>query len=282
MTLQLIRQGDVSRRLHPTLNAYLLGRRITCMTVSAIIDAIDSACREKRQIVIANFNVHSFNLSFHLPWFYNFLKSADITHCDGLGILYALRFMGYKLPLAYRASYTLLMPELLEYCNRNHLSIFLLGAKPHYLDLALDKLRQDYPHIDVQGHHGYFRISDASDNQEIIRQINRMRPYILLVGMGMPIQEWWVQAHRSQLEANTILMGGAVIDRLAGIVPDCPAWLSNMGLEWLFRLIREPKRLSTRYLLGNPAFLLQVMLAKHIGTVHYSDIDVVDQQPIEA
>jgi N-acetylglucosaminyldiphosphoundecaprenol N-acetyl-beta-D-mannosaminyltransferase len=95
-----------------------------------------------------------------------------------------------------------------------------------------------------------------------VEQINQVQPHVLLVGMGMPRQEKWIQQNRSQLKVNAILAGGAVIDRLAGVVPDCPSVFSNLGLEWLYRLLREPRRLATRYLLGNPAFVLQIALAK--------------------
>src|SRR4028118_2430342 len=102
----------------PSLNVTLLARRITCMTVPAIVQAIHAACVEGRRITVANYNVHSFNLSMLLPWFYNFLQSAEITHCDSTAILKALQFMGLKLPLDYRASYTALMPKMLEHCNQ--------------------------------------------------------------------------------------------------------------------------------------------------------------------
>lgn len=263
--MMLTKLERAETQILPNIEAYLLGRRITCMTVPAIVAAIEQACSENRKIVVANYNVNSFNLSVQFPWFYNFLQSAEITHCDGLGILFALRFMGYKLPLDYRASYTLLMPELLEFCDRQHYSIFLLGAKPKYLQMALERLRIDYPNIQFAGHHGYFDHQDLHQSQAIVERINQVRPQVLLVGMGMPVQERWIQRYRSMLSVNAILPGGAVIDRLAGVIPDCPPAIANLGLEWLYRLLREPRRLSTRYLLGNPAFIFQVALAKYQG-----------------
>ncbi len=101
----------------PSLNVYLLGRRITCMTLPTIIQAIHNACIEKRKITVANYNVHSFNLSMQLPWFYDFLQSAEVAHCDGFGILKGLQYMGLNLPIQYRVSYTILMPELLRHCH---------------------------------------------------------------------------------------------------------------------------------------------------------------------
>ncbi|HEY9614266.1 WecB/TagA/CpsF family glycosyltransferase [Allocoleopsis sp.] len=279
MTTTTVRPTDISAdfskvEMLPSLNVHLLSRRITCMPVPAIVEAIHRACVQERKITVANYNVHSFNLSMLLPWFYNFLQSAEITHCDSTGILKALEFMGLKLPLDYRASYTALMPELLKHCNKQGFSIFLLGSKPEYLEAALDKLRSKYPNIRSDGHHGYFDIENLEQNEAVIQKINRANPNILIVGMGMPLQENWIRLHRSRLNVNVIMPGGAVIDRLAGIVSDCPAFLSQWGLEWLYRLCREPKRLAVRYLLGNPAFVLLLALAKF-----YASPLEVEEQP---
>jgi N-acetylglucosaminyldiphosphoundecaprenol N-acetyl-beta-D-mannosaminyltransferase len=261
----------------PALNVYLLERRITCITVPAIIKEIHAACVEGRKITVANYNVNSFNLSMQLPWFYEFLESAEIAHCDGAGILKALRYMGLDLPIQYRASYSLLIPELLKDCEQHGFSIFLLGAKPQHLEAALDRLRSEYPNIVLAGHHGYFDKEDPYQNEAVIQQINLAKPNILVVGMGMPIQEDWIRRHRSQLDVNAILPGGAVIDRMAGVVSDCPQFISNTGLEWLYRFCHEPKRLAARYLLGNPAFMLHIALAKKIFA---SSFKVEKMQPI--
>lgn len=260
----------------PSLNVILLARRITCMTVPAIVEAIHAACVQGRKITVANYNVHSFNLSMLLPWFYNFLQSSEITHCDSTGILKGLQFMGLSLPTAYRASYTALMPELLEHCNQHGFSIFLLGSKPQNLEIAIEQVKSQYPNITLAGHHGYFAIEDPDENEAVIEQINLVKPNILVVGMGMPRQENWIRLHRNRLKVNAIMAGGAIIDRLGGIVSDCPAFLSDMGLEWLYRLCREPKRLAVRYLLGNPAFVLLLALAKSYAP----PLEVQEMQPI--
>jgi N-acetylglucosaminyldiphosphoundecaprenol N-acetyl-beta-D-mannosaminyltransferase len=249
----------------PNLCLYLLGRRITLMTGDAIIQAIQAACVQNRRITVANYNVHAFNLSMQQPWFYNFLQSAEIVHCDGAGILKALQILGLQVPFPYRVSYTALMPELLQHCNEQQQSVFLLGAKPEILETALQTLRSQYPQAKFAGHHGYFNITDGKVNHILLNQINQLRPNILIVGMGMPRQEQWVQQYHDHLQVNAILTGGAVIDRFAGLVSDCPACLSHWGLEWCYRLFKEPKRLASRYLLRNPAFVLQVVLAKFLS-----------------
>ena len=249
----------------PNLSVELLNRRITLMTARAIMDAISAACVESKKLIIASYNIHSFNLSMQLPWFYDFQQSADITRCDGVGILKALRFMGIDLPLQYRVSGTKFIPMLLEYGNQEGFSFFFLGSTEEYLEEAISRVKQKYPRLSVQGHHGYFDKKNLKQNQAIVDRINQFKPNILLVGMGMPTQERWIQKHHRELNVNVIMPCGAVIDRLAGVVNDCPKWISDLGLEWLQRLLVEPKRLASRYLLGNPAFLLHVALAKSQG-----------------
>lgn len=259
----LVKQYNSQSENLPSFDVDLLGRRIACMTVANIVAAIDSACVERRKIVVTNYNVHGFNLTMQIPWLYEFMQNADISHCDSVGIIRAIGYMeGRKIPLDYRASYTRLMPKLLEHCDRHRLSVFLLGSKPKYVQIAVERLRTKYPNITIAGRDGYFCAEDPSANAAVIQQINTLKPHVLIVGMGMPIQENWVRLYKDRLNVNAILTGGAVIDRLAGVVPDCPKMLSNMGLEWLYRLYLEPRRLAVRYLIGNPAFIMQIALAK--------------------
>ncbi len=249
----------------PSLTLDVLGRRIDCMAVPAIVTAVCQATLSNQPLLVAHYNVHAFNLSMQLPWFYEFLQSADIAHCDSLGIIKMIQFMGLPLSRGYRASYTLLMPRLLAACQWYGLSLFLLGGHPRTLQTALEKQQLRYPSLQIAGHHGYFPLDDPQQNAAVVEAINRCRPDILIVGMGMPRQELWLKLNRHRLQVKVMMTGGAIIDRLAGRVPECPVWVSNLGLEWMFRLCREPRRLGARYLLGNPALLLNLGLARSMG-----------------
>ena len=245
-----------------SINVHLLGRRITCMTIPAMVDAIHSACMSDSRLTIGSYNVHSFNMSMIHPWFYNFFQTVEITMCDGVGILKAIEYMGLKLPFDYRVSYTALMPEVLNHCDLHGFSVYLLGAAQDHVDAACNNLSRHYSSLKVDGHHGFFSMQDSEQNEAVIERINAAHPDVLIVGMGNPRQEEWIRLYGDRLNANVIMLGGAVIKRFAGVTSDCPKCISDLGLEWLARLCLEPRRLGTRYLIGNSAFMLQVILAK--------------------
>lgn len=238
-------------------------RRIDFMNMEEIVQIISDKAIKHEKLFIASYNVHGFNLSMQLNEFLEYQKNADIARCDGMGIIKGLSLMGYKLPLEYKISGTELIPKLVEQCHQNNLSIFLLGTKPEILELAIFKQKEKYHQLKIAGYHGYFDKADTLQNKKVIQKINCFSPDILVVGMGMPIQEIWIQKNRKKIKANIIIPCGAVIDRLAGLVSDCPKFMSDAGLEWLYRLIREPKRLAARYLLGNLLFLFHILWAKY-------------------
>jgi N-acetylglucosaminyldiphosphoundecaprenol N-acetyl-beta-D-mannosaminyltransferase len=249
-----------------------MGRKITFMTIPAIINRVIEVCQQKSKITIASTNIHSFNLSLHLPWFYEYMRKADIVRCDGMGILKAVKILGLDLALQYQAAGTHLVPALIAAAEDHKWSFFLLGTKPEILDLALERLHDRYPDLEVSGHHGYFDKDDPAACAAVVAKINQAKPNILIVGMGMPVQEKWVYEYGDRLDVNVIMPCGAVIDRLAGLVGNSPAWVSRSGLEWLYRLAKEPKRLASRYLIGNPAFALQLALA----STYSSPLEVKD------
>ena len=118
-------------------------------------------------------------------------------------------------------------------------------------------MKERYPELEIAGvRHGYF---DRSENEAVVEEINAAAPDILLVGLGMPLQERWLMENRQRLDVGVALTGGAVFDYVSGRVRRGPRLLTRGGLEWLARLLAEPRRLWRRYLVGNPLFLLRVL-----------------------
>ena len=115
------------------------------------------------------------------------------------------------------------------------------------------------PRLDVVGsHHGYFEVG-SPHNDRVIEHIREHRPQIVLVGMGTPKQELWVDRYAEEFDGAVVWTVGALFDYVSGHIPRAPRWLSDNGLEWIFRLAIEPSRMWRRYLIGNPIFLGRVM-----------------------
>ena len=115
-----------------------------------------------------------------------------------------------------------------------------------------------YPKLKAQTHHGYFNKTNE-ENEIIIKKINNFYTDILIVGFGMPIQEKWILKNMSKLNAKVYLNGGAFLDWISGLNKQAPYWVTHLGFEWLYRLIKEPNRLFKRYIVGNPLFIYRVI-----------------------
>ena len=109
-------------------------------------------------------------------------------------------------------------------------------------------------------HHGYFdKTRNSDENKKVLEKINAVKPNILILGFGMPLQERWLMENWEQIDANIALTGGAVFDYVSGKLERGPQWMTNNSFEWFARLIIEPRRLWKRYILGNPLFLYRIL-----------------------
>lgn len=241
----------------PTIE--MLGIQVQLITSTELLRSMGIIIDKGWRSVIANVNVHAFNIAKQNSWFKNFLNESDIVFCDGYGVILGARILGYHIP--ERITYADWMWKLAEYSAHSNYTIYLLGGNAEVVELAKTKLVNSYPTLKIVGcHHGYFdKRKDSRENEFVINQINQSKPNILVIGFGMPLQERWLIENWEQMDVNIALTGGAVFDYISGTLRRAPAWMTNHGLEWLGRLIYEPHRLWRRYLLGNPIFLWRVV-----------------------
>jgi N-acetylglucosaminyldiphosphoundecaprenol N-acetyl-beta-D-mannosaminyltransferase len=139
-------------------------------------------------------------------------------------------------------------------------------------DKAAANLKARFPDLRiVSTHHDYFdKTPGSAENEAVIEQINAVKPNILIVGFGMPLQERWLMENWDHIDANVALTGGAVFDYVSGELQRAPRWMTDNGLEWLGRLLIEPRRLWKRYLIGNPLFIWRV-LKQRLGLLHFDE-----------
>ena len=201
-------------------------------------------------------NAHVVNESRAVPELRGALETADLVYCDGYGVRLAARVL--EVPVPHRMTGADWVWGLAAMCEAAGSSLYLLGSDPPVAREAAQRLERWYPDLRIAGtHHGYFDL-DSEHNERVIEDINAKRPDIVLVGMGTPKQELWIQRYAERLDVDVLWTVGALFDYIAGRVPRAPRWLSDNGLEWIFRLAIEPQRMWRRYLLGNPVFLSRV------------------------
>jgi N-acetylglucosaminyldiphosphoundecaprenol N-acetyl-beta-D-mannosaminyltransferase len=180
---------------------------------------------------------------------------ANLALADGMPLLWAARLFGEPLP--EKVSGSDFVPMVLERAADRGWRVYFLGGKPGVAALARDKLRQYLPNLQVVGVDA--PMIDAKDPASgcapIVSRVRSARPDVVLVALGAPKQEIWIDLVRDELRPTVLLAVGASLDFIAGTVPRAPRWISRSGLEWLFRLSREPRRLWRRYLLHDPRFL---------------------------
>jgi len=170
----------------------------------------------------------------------------------------AARLLGTRIP--ERLTYIEWFPEFVGVCAREGVSMFFLGGAEGVAGRAADMLTQRHPGLKVAAHHGFFdKRPESAENRHVIETINLASPDILLVGFGMPLQEQWIQANLTEIDARVVLPCGAALELIAGTLRRPPEWMARCGLEWLGRLAMRPGRLWRRYLLGNPLFFSRVL-----------------------
>jgi N-acetylglucosaminyldiphosphoundecaprenol N-acetyl-beta-D-mannosaminyltransferase len=177
---------------------------------------------------------------------------ADLIGADGVPLVWVSRLFGNPLP--GRVNGTDLMYALLQRASEKGYRIFFFGATDEVLQKVLDVVRKRYPGVQIAGaRHGYFASADEPD---IVNQIRESRADILFIAFGTPRKELWVKRYLTAMEVPAIHGVGGSFDVLAGVIPRAPLWMQRNGLEWLFRLFQEPRRMWRRYLITNTLFLM--------------------------
>ena len=200
-------------------------------------------------------NVHMTMESWDDPAFRVAVNSADLAVADGVPMVWALRLLGLPQPRRVRVSPDLLL-ELFAACETRSLRIGLYGGSEETLDVFMRFLSREYPRLEVASAISPpFRPPTPKEDARDTQAIRDAGVQLLLVGIGCPKQERWMAAHRDRLEC--VMFGvGAAFDLLGGRTKNAPAWTRDIGFEWAYRLLLEPRRLWRRYLYNNPRFML--------------------------
>jgi N-acetylglucosaminyldiphosphoundecaprenol N-acetyl-beta-D-mannosaminyltransferase len=186
---------------------------------------------------------------------------AGMVLVDGTPVLWSSRLLAQPLP--ERVAGSDLVPSLLATASPDRpLRVYLLGAAPGVAERAAANIRRRWPAVEMVGTYspplGFDR--NEAENEAIFARVATAQPDVLIVGLGAPKQELWVHKHRERLTAKVALCVGATIDFLAGERHRAPLWMQDAGLEWLYRVASEPKRLAARY--ARDAFIFPRLFAR--------------------
>jgi N-acetylglucosaminyldiphosphoundecaprenol N-acetyl-beta-D-mannosaminyltransferase len=187
------------------------------------------------------------------------LNASSIVVADGVGVSIMARVAGVDVgPRITGSDFFLAVMQALE--RRGRARVFFFGSSPSVLDLISRRMMQDFPSLTLCGVLSPpFGPWSDQENSEMVATINRAAPDVLWVGMTAPKQEKWVEANRRQLNAAVIGSVGAVFDFYARTHPRAPRWMCSAGIEWLYRLVREPRRMWRRNFVSTPKFVALVL-----------------------
>ncbi|MTI48644.1 MAG: WecB/TagA/CpsF family glycosyltransferase [Firmicutes bacterium] len=192
------------------------------------------------------------------------LNKGDMLIADGIGIVYASRIKKNSLP--ERVTGFDISVEMLKLANEMGYKVFLLGGQKGIAETASEKIREKYPNINICGYnHGFFKgahigHSGHEEEQKVIDKINKSKADILFVGLGAPKQEIWINENKEKLNCKVMIGNGGTIDILSGNVKLAPKIYRKMGLEWFYRLMKDPKRIKRQIVL--PIFVLMVLFSR--------------------
>jgi N-acetylglucosaminyldiphosphoundecaprenol N-acetyl-beta-D-mannosaminyltransferase len=242
-------------------NISIMGVRINNVTMKEVLETIEEKLQKKEKYIIYTPNTEIIMMCQSDSEFLSYMNKSDINVPDGIGLIYASKIK--NVPLKEKVAGFDLSMNLLDIANKDGLKLYAVGGKPGVAEEALENVHKNYPNIKIVGsHHGYFKGSHLGQNGNpeellVIDEINSKNPDIIFVGFGAKKQEQWIQYNKDKINAKIIIGNGGTIDVLAGNVKRAPEFYVNMGLEWLYRLAKEPKRITRQIVL--PIFMVKVL-----------------------
>jgi N-acetylglucosaminyldiphosphoundecaprenol N-acetyl-beta-D-mannosaminyltransferase len=239
----------------------IMGVRIDNLSMNEVLKIAEEKIEKNEQYIIYTPNTEFIMMCQKDEEFLNLMNESDINIPDGIGLIYAGKIK--KHPLKEKVGGYDLSVNLLKMANDKGLKLYVVGGKPGVAEAAMENVREKYPGIKIVGaQHGYFKgthLGKKGHEEElaVIEDINKHQPHILFVGFGAKKQELWIEYNKDLINANVIIGNGGTLDGLAGIVKRAPDIFIKLGLEWLYRLMKEPKRIKRQIVL--PVFMLKVI-----------------------
>lgn len=240
-----------SNLIKPVIN--VIGSPVTALPFNAQIETMLGWASSYESKVVCVANVHMLTEAYLHPEFSLVLKNADLVTPDGMPLVWMMKLMGAR--NQNRVAGLDIILSLCKLAPKQNISIFFLGSEMKILEKIRTKLEQQFPELKIAGMEPLpFRPLTRAEDNAIIEKIHQSGASLVFVSLGCPKQEYWMNQHKDKIQAVMVGLGGA-FPVLAGIHKRAPLWVRNLGLEWFYRLIQEPRRLWDRYKSTIPLFI---------------------------
>ena len=233
----------------------LLGIGISVIDQPQLLEGICGLVSAGKPALVNNVNIHACNLAFEQPNFRNVLNRSEIVFCDGFGVKLAGWLTGNR--LGQRMTPPDWIDALFALCQQRGHSVYFIGDEDDVVGLFAKQVMGRYPELDVKGwRNGYFDL----DDEAVLSEVAKAGADIVVTGMGMPRQELWAWEAKEHVGKGVFIATGALFRWYTGVERRAPKWITAFGLEWLARLLAQPRRHFRRYVVGIPKFYARVIL----------------------
>lgn len=244
-------RSRVTERVRP--RGDVLGTLIDCIDADQAVELVRKWALRRESGYVCHCNAHSVVTARHDDAFREILNEADLVTPDGSSVAWLLRKTGW--PQQSRVAGPDLMWNLLDVAQRDGTAVYFFGSTTNTLDKLTTRVRARFPTLRIAGWYSPpFLAPTPDEDRAHIALLNGSGARIVFIGLGCPKQERWMAAHRDQVSA--VMIGvGAAFDYHAGVLKRAPSWMRSSGLEWLHRLVSEPRRLGRRYVVTSVVFI---------------------------
>lgn len=221
------------------------------LSMQEALDFITLTIDKKNKILVVTPNVDHIVKLENNAKFQRAYENAGLVLVDGTPLMWIARM--YGTPLKEKITGPRLTEKVFELAAQKGLSLFILGAANGVAEVAAHNMRQKYVNCNVVGTYSpqYGFEKDTEEISNIIQRVNQCKPDLLVVGMGSPKTEIFLDEHMHELDIHVAMSIGAAIDFMAGNIERCPEWINKVGLEWFYRFVKEPKRMFKRYFIDD-------------------------------
>lgn len=248
----------VEKKLGNNKRINILGVNIDVLNTKETIELVEKYVKLKEPLHLMGVNADKINESIENPKLMEIVNKCGVINADGASVVMASKYLGKPLP--ERVAGIDLMQDLVSLSAEKEYSIYLLGAKKEVVEKTRQVLLEKYPKLKIVGiRDGYFKDDEWN---KVAKELEKIKPDFVFVGITSPKKEYLIEYLQNKNISSVFMGVGGSFDVLSGNIPRAPKWMQNCNLEWLFRVIQEPKRLFKRYFVGNTKFIKNIIKEK--------------------